>query len=107
MHGGVQMYAAHRDVFRVLFSMAELDPDAVGGALQRHDHERANGIRYVAERLAEQELLRSDVSVQEADDTLWLLASFDAFDLLYTKRGLPTDEVARILANTAERALCV
>ena len=37
---------------------------------------------------------------------LWMLASFASFDTLYTDRGLPADEVARILAATAERTLC-
>ena len=35
--GGVHTFAAHRDVFRALVSMAALDPDAVGGAMQRSD----------------------------------------------------------------------
>src|SRR3954463_1681784 len=33
--GGSRMFAAHRDVFRVLYSMAQLDPESVGGAVQR------------------------------------------------------------------------
>ena len=33
--GGVHTFAAHRDVTRALVSMAALDPDAVGGAIQR------------------------------------------------------------------------
>jgi hypothetical protein len=37
---------------------------------------------------------------------LWLITSFDAFDLLYTGRGLPVDEVGRLLVATAERAVC-
>ena len=37
---------------------------------------------------------------------LWMLASFASFDPLYTGRGLPADEVARILTETAERTLC-
>jgi hypothetical protein len=32
---GVRVFAAHRDVFRALFSMAVLDADAVGGAISR------------------------------------------------------------------------
>ena len=36
---------------------------------------------------------------------LWLLTSFDAFDLLYTGRGLSLDEVVEILTETAERSL--
>jgi hypothetical protein len=32
--------------------------------------------------------------------------SFEAFDLLYTGRGLSTDETARILIENTERAIC-
>ena len=102
--GGVHTFAAHRDVLRALVSMAALDPDAVGGTVQRAEQQRANGIANVARRLGEQNLLRPEVSVDEAADLIWLLASFDAFDLLYT-RGLSTDEIGRTLVATAERAL--
>ena len=37
---------------------------------------------------------------------LWMLASFASFDALYTGRGLPAADVARMLATTAERTLC-
>ena len=56
-------------------------------------------------RLAEQQLLRPDVTAERAADVIWLLASFDAFDLLYTGRGLSPDDVAEILVTTAERTL--
>jgi hypothetical protein len=55
---------------------------------------------------AGQEILRPDITEHEAADVLWLLTSFDSFDLLYTGRGLPVDEVARRLTATAERSLC-
>src|SRR5690242_5789954 len=45
---GVHTYAAHRDVFRALVSMTALDPDAVGGAIQRSDRSRAAGMRKLA-----------------------------------------------------------
>ena len=32
--------------------------------------------------------------------------SFESFDLLYTGRGLPVDEVAEALVTAAERSLC-
>lgn len=35
------------------------------------------------------------VTAGQAADLLWLLTSFDSFDLLYTGRALPVDEVAR------------
>jgi len=104
--GGVRVFAAHRDVFRALFSMAELDADAVGGAISRIEQNRAGGMVHLAQRLAEQDLLRAEVSVEQAADLLWLLTSFDAFDQLYTGRGLPADEVAGLLIAAAERSLC-
>jgi AcrR family transcriptional regulator len=110
LRGGIQastrMFAAHRDVRRALVSMAQLDPEAVGGTVERGDKERAGGIAYLAQRLAEQGLLRADVTAAEAADVLYLLTSFDSFDLLYTVRGLPVDEVTRVLVDTAERSLC-
>ncbi|MFC9841336.1 TetR/AcrR family transcriptional regulator [Rhodococcus sp. NPDC127530] len=103
---GVRVFAAHRDVFRALFSMAQLDADAVGGAVARIEENRAGGMVHLAQRLAEQEVLRPDVTVDEAADLLWLLASFDSFDQLYTGRNLPVDDVSRTLVATAERTLC-
>jgi len=94
------------DVFRALFSMAELDADAVGGAIARIEHRRAGGMAWLAQRLAEQNVLRPDVTADEAADLLWLMASFDSFDALFTGRNLAVDDVARLLAATAERTLC-
>ena len=51
-------------------------------------------------------VLRADVDVDEAANLLWLLTSFDSFDLLYTGRALSIDDVARALVTTAERTLC-
>ena len=99
------MFAAHRDVLRVLYSMAQLDPDAVGGAVQRDREEPGRGMARLARGSPSRRLLRADVTPGEAAHVLWLLTSFDAFDLLYTGRGLPVDEVATLLATTAERAL--
>ena len=39
------MYAAHRDVLRALDSMAQLDADAVGGAVQKMDEGRAEPVQ--------------------------------------------------------------
>jgi hypothetical protein len=35
-----------------------------------------------------------------------VITSFDAFDLLYTGRDLPVDEIARLLVATAGHAVC-
>jgi AcrR family transcriptional regulator len=106
IRAGMEVYAAHRDVHRVLFSTAALDPEATAGAMKRADQGRAGGMAYLAERLAEQDLLRPDVTVDDAAHILYLITSFDAFDQLYTGRGLPVDDVARLLVATAERAVC-
>jgi AcrR family transcriptional regulator len=103
--GGVHTFAAHRDVFRALVSMAELDPGAVGGAMQRSEQRRAKGMMRLARRLARRDLLRDGLSVKKAADRLWVLSRFDAFDLLYNGRGLSANEVARVLVDMAERGV--
>ncbi len=106
IRAGMEMYAAYRDVHRVLFSTAALDPESTAGAMQRANEGRAGGAEYMAKRLAEQGLLRPEVTEQEAANILYLMTSFDTFDQLYTERGLPVDEVSRIMVGTAERAVC-
>jgi hypothetical protein len=39
-----------------------------------------------------QEALRADVTADQAADLLWLLTSFDSFDLLYTGRNLSIED---------------
>jgi AcrR family transcriptional regulator len=106
IRGVIEMYAAHRDVLRALHSMAQLDADAVGGAIQRMEKGRASGMAYHAQRLAEQAVLRPDVTVNDAADVLWVLTSFDSFDLLYAGRARSRTRVAKTLVTTAERSLC-
>ena len=36
---------------------------------------------------------------------LWLLSSFDTFDVLYTGRGLSVDEIVELFTMLAERSL--
>ena len=100
-----EMLAAERDTWRVLRSMAQLDQEAVGGSVQRWEDERAAAMARIARRLDEQGHLRPDVSTEEANDLLWVITSFESFDLLYSGRGLPLDVVIERLTATAERAL--
>jgi AcrR family transcriptional regulator len=103
--GGVHTFAAHREVTRALVSMAALDADAVGGAMQRSEQRRATGMMRLARRLARHGLLREGITAKQAADRLWVMTSFDAFDLLYSGRGLSADDVARVLVDLAERSL--
>ncbi|MEU0479178.1 TetR/AcrR family transcriptional regulator [Streptosporangium sp. NPDC006013] len=106
IHAIVEMYAPHQDVLRVLASMALLDAAAVGGAVQRMEQGRAAGMAELAQHLDEQGALRPDVTLDQATDLLWLLTSFDSFDLLHTGRNLPLHQTATTLTTTAERSLC-
>lgn len=103
---GVHMFAAYRDVFRALYSMEELEKEATGGAISRIEENRAGGMMWLARRLSRQKQLRPGVTIAEAAHVLWISASFEAFDLLYTGRDLSADETARILVENTERAIC-
>jgi AcrR family transcriptional regulator len=105
IRAGVDIYAADRDVFNALFAMTRLDPEAVGGAVDRIEAYRAEGMAWGAGRLARQKQLRPGVSARTAAHVLWIVAGFDAFDALYTGRGLSAKQTARILAETFERAV--
>jgi AcrR family transcriptional regulator len=100
-----EMLAASRDSYRTLHSMAKLDPAAVGGSVHRWEEERARAMARIAAQLHEQGHLRDGVSAEEATDVLWVLTSFESFDLLYSGRDLPLDTVVERLTETAERSL--
>ena len=90
MRAGVEIYAAIRDVA----AHAVLDVGARPGVRRRRDRRASRNAGGAAcstspNRLAEQDQLRPDVTVDEAADVLWMLASFASFDTLYTDRGLP------------------
>ena len=103
---GVEIYASDPDVFRALHSMERLDADAVGGAIARIEEQRTAGMAGIAMRLKRAGELRDGVSAKRAAHHIWIAASFEAFDLLYSGRGLPTAEVAEILVDGTERAIC-
>jgi AcrR family transcriptional regulator len=106
IRAGAEMFAADRDAFRALTSMSALDDEAVGGAMRRGEAIRARGMARLAGRLDDQGVLLPGVTAERAADALWMLTSFDAFDQLYTGRGLSLDEVVGVLTETAERSLC-
>lgn len=101
----VDLYAANRDVFRSLFAMAKLDPGATDGAIARTEAGRARGMQQLAERLADADLLRTNVTTTDGASMLWLLSSFDAFDLLASGQGQSSAQVATTLTRIAERAM--
>jgi len=100
------MYAADRGIYRVLFSLNEIEPDAVGGAVEKMKRERAGGLAHLARRLQHDSVLRADVTVEQATDLPWVLCSFDTFDTLYSGRGRSVDEAIELIVRTTEAALC-
>jgi AcrR family transcriptional regulator len=91
-----EMFAANRDTYRALRSVAKL---------KEMDDERANAMRRIAGTLKEQGVLREGLSVKDAEHILWMLSSFESFDELYTNRGLSTSRTIRLLTTTVENAL--
>jgi AcrR family transcriptional regulator len=102
---GSEIWAADRDVFRALYSMSQLDPDAVGGAIQLWEERRARGMTAQAGRMAYDGLLRPGMTQEQAAHLLWVYTSFDVFDLLYAGRGMSVDEVADVLVDMYERSV--
>jgi AcrR family transcriptional regulator len=101
-----RMYAADRDIYRTLYSMAQLDPASVGGAVTKMETERAGGMAHVVHRLDEDGALRVGLGVDRATDMLWMICSFDAFDQLYTNRRRSVEHTVEILIGIAEAAVC-
>ena len=99
-----EMLAAERDTWRALRSMAQLDQEAVGGSVQRWEDERAAAMARIAGQLHEQGHLRPEVTAEEANDVLWVITSFESFDLLYSGRGLPLDVVVERLTDAPSGA---
>jgi AcrR family transcriptional regulator len=100
-----EMLAGDRDVQRALRSMDQLDREAVGGAIERTEQERASAMRRLARRLDEQGVLRDDLSIEDAERILWVLTSFESFDALFTGRGMSLDATTTLLIEMAERLL--
>lgn len=105
LRAGTAMNAADPDVFRALFSMSALGEDVTGGTIRRWERTRGVGVARLARRLGEQGVLRPDIDDQEAADLLWVLTSFEAYDLLRARRGLHAAEIADALVAAAERGL--
>lgn len=105
IRAATEMLAGDRDIYRALHSMAQLDQDAVGNAVRDAERNRAEAMGRIAHRLYEQGALHPGVTEEEAGHALWVLTSFESFDLLYTGRGLSVDAIVELLTATAERAL--
>jgi AcrR family transcriptional regulator len=100
-----RMYAADRAIFRVLYSMRQLDPGALGGTGRLKEQSRAEGITWLAGLLGDAGHLRPDLTVHDAADVLFVLTSFDTFDALHTDRDRSVDATTALTLTMIERAL--
>jgi hypothetical protein len=75
------------------------------GSLDPLPSRRFESMGWIANRLHEQEQLRPGVTPDHAAHVIWLLASFDAYDLLASGRGLDPEAVIDVLTDTADHAL--
>ena len=81
------VYLAEYAVLRRLSLLAQLDPES-GTVLQESDRGRAESMRWMAGRLAENGRLRDGVTAETAAALLWTLTSFGTFEQLHSGWGL-------------------
>jgi len=101
-----RMYAQDLPIYRVLFAMNRIDPASVGGTMEKMERRRARGMADLASRLAEDSVLREDITREQAAEMLWVLCSFETFDLLHTDRRKSVEETVRLIVWMAEQAIC-
>ena len=96
---GYRFYAAERSLLRSMTSLAAVDPDA-RQLSAGFEQKRRSDIRKLADRLAVQGRLADGWSRRALADLLWVVTSFETFDLLHSGRGLSA-------RAAAERALAM
>ena len=101
---GCRYWATDPDLVRKVMALGSLQSD-VQELLARHDAGRLRILTGMVDRLGEADLLRRGCSPEHAVNALWLLTSFDAYDLLTRGRQLTQDEAADVLARLAEDQL--
>jgi AcrR family transcriptional regulator len=103
---GVRMIGSDYELLRRVGLLAQLDPD-VRVALDISAQQRAGGMRYQAERLAEQRRLRPGVTVDEAAALLWVLTDFRTYDGLRSMWGMDVERIAAFVESVGVRYLLV
>jgi AcrR family transcriptional regulator len=100
---GSRMYAKGRPVWHALLAMGAIDRSA-SDAMLRTEQRRAAGMRDLAARLDAGGLLGEGADQDAAFAQLWVVTSFEVFDLL-TEAGLGPDDVTRWMFRSTKQAL--
>ncbi len=102
---GCAYWSTDPTLARKAIGLGSMEPE-VQDLLDRHDAGRLRLLNRIVDRLLEVGLLREACSPQQAVNVLWLVTSFDAFDLLTRGRSLDEAEAAATLVGLAEGQLC-
>jgi AcrR family transcriptional regulator len=98
------IHARMGPLMRVLASAAATDPE-LARVQQQMDDFRLAGLGRFAQLLGDHDALRPGLSVQQARDVLWTLASHAIYDQLVTQRGWSAEQYQTWLADTLCRTL--
>lgn len=98
------IHARSGPLLRVLIEGARTDPD-LAKVWQELEAERLAGMQRFADLLAERGVLRADLSLEVARDTLWTLNSLVVHDLLVVQRGWSAERYCDWLSTTLAAAL--
>jgi AcrR family transcriptional regulator len=105
LHGvfaaGCALWASDDVIFRKVIGLASVD-EQVRTLIDRLEGARRDDLGRLVNRLAEQGYLREGCSEERAARTLELLASFEAFDHLYSRSKLSVADVAQELWEQAQ-----
>ncbi len=101
---GCRYWATDPALTRKVIGLGTMHPE-VQELIDRHDAGRMRLLSRLVDRLLEAGALPEECSPDQALNVLWVVTSFDAYDLLTRGRGLPQAEVAETLARMAEGRL--
>jgi AcrR family transcriptional regulator len=106
LHAATQpgIHARAGPPYRLLMQAAAADPE-LAAVWTQLEAQRLDGMRRIAQRLADRGALRPGLSVEEAGDVLWTLNSLAVHDLLVLQRGWTSERYRDWLAATNARAL--
>jgi len=104
IRAATRMWAAEHALFRTLFGLAAIDPEA-RDVVEKRAAEHRSGIAYLTARLAGQRALRDGVSGEHARIVLTTVTSFATFDALAAAGAQPVETISDTLIELAGTVL--
>ncbi len=101
---GCAYWATDPTLVRKVLGVASMQPE-VQDLVSQHDAGRMRILRRVVDRLMEGGVLGERSAGENAVNVLWVVTSFDAYDLLTRGRGLEHAQAAEALVEMAEAQL--